>query len=65
MYFGNNGPLSVLHLDDTGGSGSGRWKFGVGFGDGYGVDVVPSLGLTSGNVYTLGRRARCSGSADR
>ena len=31
-----------------------KWKFGVGFGDGFGVDVIPALGVTAGNVYTYG-----------
>lgn len=29
-----------------------RWKFGVEYGDGFGADIVPSVGATVGNVYT-------------
>jgi lipid A 3-O-deacylase len=29
-----------------------RWKFGYDFGGGYGVDVIPSVGITAGNVFT-------------
>ncbi|ABD05317.1 conserved hypothetical protein [Rhodopseudomonas palustris HaA2] len=31
-----------------------RWKFGTAFGNGFGVDIIPSLGLTAGNVFTYG-----------
>ncbi len=29
-----------------------RWKMGTEFSDGYGVDVIPSIGFTGGNVFT-------------
>jgi lipid A 3-O-deacylase len=29
-----------------------RWKFGYEFGDGYGVDFIPSAGVSLGNVFT-------------
>ncbi|KIZ45860.1 MULTISPECIES: lipid A deacylase LpxR family protein [Rhodopseudomonas] len=31
-----------------------RWKFGREFGGGYGVDLIPSIGFTGGNVFTYG-----------
>ncbi|NVN88458.1 MAG: lipid A deacylase LpxR family protein [Rhodopseudomonas sp.] len=31
-----------------------RWKFGTEFGGGYGVDFIPSIGFTGGNVFTYG-----------
>ncbi|MBS0529586.1 MAG: lipid A deacylase LpxR family protein [Proteobacteria bacterium] len=31
-----------------------RWKTGVAFGDGYGIDLIPSVGFTGGNVFTYG-----------
>jgi hypothetical protein len=29
-----------------------RWKFGTEFGNGFGADIIPSVGLTAGNVFT-------------
>lgn len=29
-----------------------RWKFGTEFGDRFGFDVIPSVGVTAGNVFT-------------
>lgn len=29
-----------------------RWKIGADYGNGYGIDVIPSVGLTAGNVFT-------------
>ncbi|MGZ8330109.1 MAG: lipid A deacylase LpxR family protein [Rhodoplanes sp.] len=29
-----------------------RWKLGVDYGDGFGADIIPSVGVTAGNVYT-------------
>lgn len=31
-----------------------RWKFGTAFGNGFGADIIPSLGVTAGNVFTYG-----------
>lgn len=31
-----------------------RWKFGAEIGNGFGVDFIPSVGVTAGNVYTYG-----------
>lgn len=31
-----------------------RWKFGSEFGNGFGVDVIPLVGFTGGNVFTYG-----------
>jgi lipid A 3-O-deacylase len=31
-----------------------RWKFGVEFGDSYGVDIIPTVGVALGNVFTYG-----------
>jgi hypothetical protein len=31
-----------------------RWRIGTSFGDGFGADVVPELGVTAGNVFTYG-----------
>lgn len=31
-----------------------RWKAGLDFGNGYGVDVIPFVGFTGGNVFTYG-----------
>ncbi len=31
-----------------------RWKFGYEFGGGYGVDFIPAVGVTAGNVFTYG-----------
>lgn len=32
-----------------------RWKFGVmDFSDGYGIDIIPAVGFTGGNVFTYG-----------
>lgn len=29
-----------------------RWKFGTNFGNGFGADIIPAVGVTAGNVYT-------------
>ncbi len=34
-----------------------RWKFGYEFGDGYGIDFVPSAGVSVGNVFTYAEAA--------
>ncbi|WP_054164427.1 lipid A deacylase LpxR family protein [Rhodopseudomonas sp. AAP120] len=31
-----------------------RWKFATEFGNGFGADIIPSLGFTGGNVFTYG-----------
>lgn len=31
-----------------------RWKFGTEFGNGFGMDIIPAVGLTAGNVFTYG-----------
>jgi lipid A 3-O-deacylase len=31
-----------------------RWKFGYDFADGYGIDFIPSAGVSAGNVFTYG-----------
>ncbi|RJF76008.1 lipid A deacylase LpxR family protein [Rhodopseudomonas palustris] len=31
-----------------------RWKFATDFGQGFGADIIPSLGFTGGNVFTYG-----------
>jgi hypothetical protein len=31
-----------------------RWKIGTTFADGYGADIIPSVGFTGGNVLTYG-----------
>ena len=31
-----------------------RWKTGIDLGNGYGVDLIPSIGFTGGNVFTYG-----------
>lgn len=31
-----------------------RWKFATEFGNGFGADIIPSIGFTGGNVFTYG-----------
>lgn len=31
-----------------------RWKLGYDLGQGYGIDFIPAVGVTAGNVYTYG-----------
>lgn len=31
-----------------------RWKFGIDLGNSYGIDFIPSAGVSVGNVYTYG-----------
>ncbi len=31
-----------------------RWKVGYDFADGYGIDLIPGLGVAAGNVFTYG-----------
>ncbi|MBI5132873.1 MAG: lipid A deacylase LpxR family protein [Rhodopseudomonas palustris] len=57
-WLGQNGPaVNGYQLRDEPGllvAWDRRWKFGTDFGGGFGADVIPSLGVTAGNVFTYG-----------